>query len=52
MNCLYADCEDCGKDAEYTYCLVNKKDEILVGSDEYIPLCRDCLYKRLKSKEK
>ena len=49
---LYADCEDCGKDAEYTYCLVNKKDEILVGSDEYIPLCRDCLYKRLKSKEK
>lgn len=45
---LKARCEDCGKDAEYTYCLVEKNEEVLVGSSEYIPLCRDCLGERLE----
>ena len=44
---LKARCQDCGKEAEYTYCLVEKNEEIMVGNSEYVPLCRDCLGKRL-----
>lgn len=43
---LKARCNDCEGDAEYTYCLVEKKEDILVGSNQYIPLCKKCL--RLK----
>ena len=44
---LKARCQDCGKEAEYTYCLVEKNEEIMVGNSEYVPLCRNCLGKRL-----
>ena len=44
---LKARCQDCGKEAEYTHCLVEKNEEIMVGNSEYIPLCRNCLGKRL-----
>ena len=44
---LKARCQDCGKEAEYTYCLVEKNEEVMVGNSEYVPLCRDCLGKRL-----
>lgn len=40
---LKAKCSRCNKDASYTHCVVPKDKEILVGSNEYIPLCRDCL---------
>lgn len=43
---LKARCQDCGKEARYTYCLVDKTDDILVGNSEYIPLCKDCLRER------
>lgn len=43
---LKARCQDCGNEAEYTYCLVNKTEDILVGNSEYIPLCKNCLGKR------
>ena len=42
---LTSTCYYCGKHAEYTKCLVDKKQDIMVGSDEYIPICRDCLYR-------
>lgn len=42
---LRAECE-CGKNAFYTYCKVDKKSEVLVGDKkEYIPVCRECYLK-------
>ena len=44
---LKAYCSDCNKyNAEYTYCLEEKDEDILVGSSMYIPLCQKCLVKR------
>ena len=40
---LRAKCYKCNKEALYTYCIVPKKEEILVGSNEYVPICADCL---------
>ncbi len=45
---LVAECKDCGRDAEYTYCLVPKDGTILLGDEKYIPLCGDCLVKRVE----
>ncbi len=44
-------CEDCGSDATYSFFLGNKKNDIVVGDNEYIPLCRECWRKRMKEKE-
>lgn len=44
---LKARCQQCGNEAEYTHCLVEKTDDVLVGNKEYIPICRDCLNKML-----
>lgn len=41
-------CFDCNKEAAYSYYKFNKTDDNLVGSDDYIPLCRKCLVKRRK----
>ena len=41
-----ATCFDCNRPAQYTYCIADKTEEILVGSKEYIPLCKTCLNKR------
>lgn len=45
---LTAECKDCGKDAKYTYCLVPKDGTVLLGDEKYIPLCGDCLVKRVE----
>lgn len=39
-------CYDCNKSANYSFCLKEKDEEILVGNNEYIPLCGKCLVKR------
>ena len=43
---LYARCEICGHDAIHT-CRRNGvgQDRIVIGSDQYYPLCNDCLEK-------
>lgn len=41
-----ASCNDCNRDAFYTYYDGNKSDEILVGNENYIALCSNCLRKR------
>jgi thymidine kinase len=41
-------CYDCNRPASYTYSIKPKSDDILVGSSEYIPLCRKCLSLRLR----
>lgn len=41
---LKSRCQSCGNEAEYTYCLVSKQDDVMVGNNGYVPLCRDCLY--------
>lgn len=41
---LTATCHYCGRPAKFTKCLVSKKTRDLVGSDEYIPVCGQCLY--------
>ena len=44
---MEAKCDNCGKSAIYTYCKNNKKDDILVGDEEYLALCHKC-YKEMK----
>ena len=44
---LHAICSDCGSSADFTYYLGGEKtEEIIVGNDTYIPLCRECYCKR------
>ena len=42
---LHASCNDCNRDAYYTYYEGGKKSTILVGSDGYSALCPRCLRK-------
>ena len=47
IEILPASCFDCNKDAYFTYFKAGvKTDEVVVGSDQYIPLCANCLRKR------
>lgn len=39
-------CYDCGRSAAYTYYDGIKKDAILVGDNNYVPLCSRCIMKR------
>ncbi|MDD2504985.1 MAG: hypothetical protein PHF21_01785 [Bacilli bacterium] len=41
-----ASCNDCNRDAIYTYYDGDKTKTILVGSDNYMALCASCLRKR------
>lgn len=52
INITKAVCYDCNKpNAAYTYYQNDDKlEEILVGSDGYIPLCSNCLNQRKKKK--
>lgn len=43
---LTADCHYCGREAKFTKCLEEKDEEILVGSNQYIPVCKYCLKDR------
>lgn len=42
---LYASCNECNRDASYTYYNGTKDDDILVGNDNYTALCSKCLRK-------
>ena len=43
-------CHDCSlENAVYSYYLGKKDTDIVVGNTEYIPLCRNCMNKRLKA---
>ena len=44
---LYSSCYYCGKQANYTKCLVNKTNDTLIGSNEYVPICKDCIRKEV-----
>ena len=41
---LTANC-DCGKDALFSHRLAISKDQVLIGSTNYVPLCRKCYQK-------
>lgn len=44
-------CYDCSlENAVYSYYLGKKDTDIVVGNNEYIPLCRNCMNKRLHPK--
>lgn len=43
-----ASCNDCNRDAIYTYYDGEKKHSILVGNENYMALCSNCLRKRKK----
>lgn len=45
-------CVDCGEDAIYSFYLSKKSNDILVGNNEYVPLCRTCWKNRMEEKEK
>ena len=44
----HASCNDCNRDASYTYYNGAKDGDILVGNDNYIALCARCLRKKLR----
>jgi thymidine kinase len=41
---LNAICEFCNEDAIFTYRKSNEKEQIVIGNDNYMPLCRSCYY--------
>ena len=44
-------CQDCNKPSIYSYFINNeKKEEIVIGDEFYIPLCLNCLRKRRENK--
>ncbi|MBQ2639253.1 MAG: hypothetical protein IJF92_00605 [Bacilli bacterium] len=43
---IQSDCHFCGRPAQFTKCLEKKDEEILVGSDQYIPVCKYCMRDR------
>ena len=45
-------CFDCNKEASFSYYKYDKTDDNLVGSNDYIPLCRRCLIKRRNAEHK
>ena len=48
ITIVKAVCFDCNKEASFSYYKYNKTSDNLVGSSDYIPLCRKCLVKRRK----
>ena len=43
IELIKAKCKICNKEAGYTYCITPKENDIMVGSNQYISICRDCL---------
>lgn len=43
-----ASCNDCNRDAIYTYYEGTKKTTVIIGNDNYLALCSNCLRKRKK----
>lgn len=43
---MHASCNECNRDASYTYYNGPKNKDILVGNDNYIALCARCLRKK------
>lgn len=53
VKMMTARCECCNKnEAIYTYCTVDKKDDILIGDEMYIPVCSECYTKLMSQKNK
>lgn len=46
IEIMHASCNECNRDAYYTYYDGNKNSTILVGSENYIALCPRCLRKK------
>ena len=46
IEILHASCNECNRDAIYTYYDGKKKGDILVGNDNYIALCARCLRRK------
>lgn len=47
---LKGKCNDCNNDSIYTYRKVKSDELILIGSNEYIPVCNDCWNKYSNTK--
>ncbi|UKI28362.1 MAG: hypothetical protein L6V78_05390 [Clostridium sp.] len=46
IEILHASCNECNRDAIYTYYDGKKKGDILVGNDNYMALCARCLRRK------
>ena len=46
IEVIKGSCYDCGREASYTYYDGVKNEAILVGDENYIPLCSKCIVKR------
>ena len=45
---LFSKCNDCKKDAEYTWRDCKNTNQVLIGTKEYYPLCNECYNKNSK----
>ena len=50
LKALCSDCKD-GTNAIFSYRISNETDQVVIGSDNYIPLCRNCYKKRDSNKK-
>jgi thymidine kinase len=39
---LKARCERCARSALFSHRIIADREQVVIGSDEYIPICRDC----------
>lgn len=42
VNKLHSKCEICGKNALFSHRITNEINQVVVGSTNYVPLCRHC----------
>jgi len=43
-------CQECGEDAHISFRQTDEKEQIIVGSENYVALCYDCYYFELSKK--
>jgi thymidine kinase len=43
---LHSNCGDCGNEALFSHRVSNEKEQVVIGVDNYISLCRDCYLRK------
>lgn len=46
IEVLKASCSICGEDGWGSYSPMDSKEQIIIGTEQYIPLCRNCYFKK------
>jgi thymidine kinase len=46
---LHSNCANCNIDAIFSHRITREKNQVVIGSDNYMPLCRQCYYNENKN---